>query len=74
LAECAYQATDLAAAEAAVDHAVEGTAMAADTSSAPAGSTPNVGPAAKVLASLIIEPIPAKSVAAEAKYSGAAIK
>jgi hypothetical protein len=48
--------------------------MLADTSSAPAGNTLDTGPAAAELASLIADPMFAKSVAAFATYSGAAIR
>src|SRR5580693_2566617 len=47
--------------------------MAADTSSAPAANTLDVGPNAAELASPSAEPIFARSVAAAATYSGAAI-
>ncbi len=47
--------------------------MAADTSSAPAASTPVVGAAAAAFAPLSIEPIFAKSPAAAVIISGAAI-
>ena len=46
--------------------------MVADTSSAPAASTVEVGPSAVELAELIVEPIFERSVAAAATYSGAA--
>jgi hypothetical protein len=48
-------------------------AMAADTSSPAAASTPVVGAAAAALATLTFEPMIAKSVAAEVIISGAAI-
>ncbi|KAA1243943.1 hypothetical protein F0Q45_25305 [Mycobacterium simiae] len=44
--------------------------MAADTSSAPAASTPVVGAAAPALAALIVDPMLARSPAAAAKISG----
>jgi len=44
--------------------------MAADTSSAPAASSPVVWPAAAALAALIVEPIPARSVAAGQSLDG----
>jgi hypothetical protein len=47
--------------------------MLADTSSAPAASTPIVGAAATALASVIVEPIPARSAAAAVISSGAAM-
>src|SRR6201997_5951384 len=47
--------------------------MLADTSSAPAGSTLDAGTNAAELASLIEDPMFARSVAAAATYSGAAI-
>src|ERR1700722_18633045 len=47
--------------------------MLADTSSAPAGSTADVGKAAVALAALIVEPILAKSEAAADRYSVAAV-
>ncbi|VBA46646.1 hypothetical protein LAUMK191_00651 [Mycobacterium attenuatum] len=47
--------------------------MAADTSSAAAGSRVVVGAVAAPLAVLIAEPIPARSIAVAAKTSGAAI-
>jgi hypothetical protein len=49
------------------------TAILADTSSAPAATTLVVGNAAAALASLIVEPIFAKSVAAEDTNSGATL-
>jgi hypothetical protein len=48
--------------------------MAADTSSAPAASTPVVGAAAATLATPIVEPIFARSAAAATSASGAAIR
>ncbi|ORV74812.1 hypothetical protein AWC07_24720 [Mycobacterium gastri] len=45
----------------------------AETSSAPAANSPVVGTAAAALAELIVEPMLAKSVAAEAIISGIAI-
>jgi hypothetical protein len=48
-------------------------AIRADTSSAAAGSTLVVGNAAAVLASLIVEPIFATSVAAADTHSGATL-
>ncbi|VAZ76215.1 hypothetical protein LAUMK4_02877 [Mycobacterium persicum] len=47
--------------------------MAADTSSAPAASTAAVGPATAAFAALTADPIVAKSAAAAAIISGAAI-
>ena len=48
-------------------------AIMAETSSAPAASTPDVGVIAAAFAAPIDEPICAKSEAAAATYSGAAI-
>ena len=47
--------------------------MLADTTSAPAAGTLEVGPSAAELAELIAEPIFAKSDAAAATYSGEAL-
>jgi hypothetical protein len=49
-------------------------AMAAEISSEPATTKPVVGNAAAVLASLIVEPILARSVAAEDMRSGAKVR
>ncbi|EUA14548.1 hypothetical protein I546_0221 [Mycobacterium kansasii 732] len=47
--------------------------MAADTSSAPAASSPVVGAAAAAFAALRVEPMPVISLAAAASASGTAV-